>query len=217
MPKKSIDYSKTIMYKLCCNDLNIIDCYIGHTTDFTKRKSTHKSNCNNEKYKYYNLKVYQFIRDNGGWDNWTMVMIEEYNCSSLLEATKRERELYEELKATLNINFPSRNNKEYYQDNKDYYNNYRNNNYNKMLEYNKNYYQDNQDLIIEKSKIYYENNKVKVKEYKKEYRRNNLEILKNISHQKFNCECGGCYTYSGKSAHLKTKLHQNYSSSLLRI
>ena len=47
MPKKIIDYSKTIIYKIVCNDLNITDLYIGHTTNFIKRKATHKSNCNN--------------------------------------------------------------------------------------------------------------------------------------------------------------------------
>ena len=49
MPKKEIDYSKTIIYKIVCNDLNIKDCYIGSTTSFTKRKNRHKSNCNNKK------------------------------------------------------------------------------------------------------------------------------------------------------------------------
>ncbi len=119
MPKIPIDYSKCIMYKLCCKDINITDCYIGHTSDFRKRKATHKSDCNNPNNKRYNLNVYQFIRANGGWYNFDMVMIEEYKCSSSLEAAKRERELYEELKATLNKNVPSRSNTEYYKDNFD--------------------------------------------------------------------------------------------------
>ena len=37
MPKLPIDYSKTIIYKIICCDLNIKDCYVGHTTDFTRR------------------------------------------------------------------------------------------------------------------------------------------------------------------------------------
>ena len=43
MPRKEIDYSKTVIYKIVCNDLNVKDVYVGHTTDFTKRKATHKS------------------------------------------------------------------------------------------------------------------------------------------------------------------------------
>jgi hypothetical protein len=42
MPKKLIDYSKTIIYKIVCNDLNIKDVYVGHTTNFIKSKALHK-------------------------------------------------------------------------------------------------------------------------------------------------------------------------------
>ena len=47
MPKLPIDYSKTIIYKIVCNDTNITDCYVGHTTDITRRKAHHKCSCNN--------------------------------------------------------------------------------------------------------------------------------------------------------------------------
>jgi hypothetical protein len=42
MPKKPTDYSKTILYKLVCNDLNITECYVGHTTHFVKRRANIK-------------------------------------------------------------------------------------------------------------------------------------------------------------------------------
>ena len=38
MPRKNCDYSRTVIYKIVCNDLNITDCYVGHTTEFTKEK-----------------------------------------------------------------------------------------------------------------------------------------------------------------------------------
>ena len=47
MPKNDIDYLKTIIYKIVCKDLNITDFYVGHTTNFIKRKATHKTACNN--------------------------------------------------------------------------------------------------------------------------------------------------------------------------
>jgi hypothetical protein len=109
MPRIAINYNDVIMYKIVCNDTNITDIYIGHTTNFTKRKAAHKSLSNNS-----NLYVYQFIRDNGGWKNWNMIMIEKYPCSCKLDATKRERELLEELKATLNKQIPSQTAQEYY-------------------------------------------------------------------------------------------------------
>ncbi len=49
MPKTKIDYSKTIIYRIVCKDLSITECYVGHTTNFTKRKCQHKNDCNNEK------------------------------------------------------------------------------------------------------------------------------------------------------------------------
>ena len=62
MPRKPIDYSNTIIYKLVCCDLNVVDVYVGHSTNFRKRKNEHKSNCNNEKSKSYDLKN-QFLRN----------------------------------------------------------------------------------------------------------------------------------------------------------
>ena len=42
MPRKPIDYSKTHFYKIVCKDLDLSDGYVGHTTDFIKRKSYHR-------------------------------------------------------------------------------------------------------------------------------------------------------------------------------
>ena len=47
MPRKPIDYQKVIIYKLVCDDLLITDLYVGHTTDFTNRKKSHKDRCLN--------------------------------------------------------------------------------------------------------------------------------------------------------------------------
>ena len=107
MPRYAMDYSKTKLYKIVCRDLTIKDCYVGHTTDFASRKSDHKRNSINEKSNQYNVPLYNFIRDNGGWDNWDMVLIETRNCSSMLEALKFEREYFEMFNATLNIKKPN--------------------------------------------------------------------------------------------------------------
>ena len=106
MPKVNVDYSKTIIYKLVCNDLNITECYVGSTTNFTKRKNMHKSICNNPRDKKHNRKNYCFIRNNGGWSNWQMIEIEKHPCNDKNEATKRERYYYESLNASLNSNKP---------------------------------------------------------------------------------------------------------------
>ena len=149
MPLKNINDNNTIIYKLVCNDVNIKDCYVGHTTDYARRKQQHKTCCNNENGKSYNLNVYSFIRDTGGWDNWDMVIIEKYNCSNNLEAKQKERYFIEQLQATLNSNIPSRTNQE-----------------NKKI-----YYNENKDKIQEKTKVYYNENKDKLLEQQKEYRK----------------------------------------------
>jgi hypothetical protein len=126
MTRNPIDYSKTVFYKIVCKDLTITDLYVGATTDFKSRKNNHKTACNNsyiEGDKYHTLKVYTFIRDNGGWDNWDMVMIHRESCVDKLEADKIERGFMETIGATLNSNVPSRsvkeNNQFYYAHNKE--------------------------------------------------------------------------------------------------
>ena len=49
MPKTEIDYSKSVIYKIVCDDLNVKDCYVGSTTNFIKRKRHHKEACIYEK------------------------------------------------------------------------------------------------------------------------------------------------------------------------
>jgi hypothetical protein len=119
MPKEIINYSSTIIYKLVCKDLNITDIYVGHTTNFIKRKANHKSNCNNPNKKAYNFKIYSTIRDNGNWDNWDMIEIEKYNCNDKNEAFSRERYWYENLQAKLNMRYPNQTFKEYCSKNKE--------------------------------------------------------------------------------------------------
>ena len=97
------DYSKTIIYRIVCKDANITDCYIGHTTNMVKRRQYHKGSCNNENDKHYNLKVYQFIRNNGGWDNGQMIEIEKCPCNDMAEAITCEYENYSLFNSTLNL------------------------------------------------------------------------------------------------------------------
>jgi hypothetical protein len=95
-------YIKTIIYKLFCKNTDIKDCYIGHTTNFKSRKAEHKYACLNENSKSHNLKVYKFIRENGGWDNFDFEIVEEYPCNNKREAEIREHYWYFLLKSTLN-------------------------------------------------------------------------------------------------------------------
>ena len=182
MPKTPIDYSKSVIYKLCCKDPEIKDIYIGSTTNFRNRKNQHKSKCNKEKC---NRRVYNCIRDNGNWENWDMVMIEEYkDCMSKLQLEKKERYYIETLCATLNICIPTRTNKEYLV--------------------------SSRDKRLEKMTIYRNENKEKIKILKQKHYQKNKEKIKKKNREKNNCSCGGSYSYSDKSRHLKTKKHIKY-------
>jgi len=68
------------IYRLYCVDESIQECYIGSTNDIKQRLRCHKSNCYNIKRPHYTLKVYQFIRSHGGFDNWLCEIIDEWDC-----------------------------------------------------------------------------------------------------------------------------------------
>ena len=101
MPKLPMDYSKTIIYKIehVDND-NLV--YVGHTTNWDKRKWHHKSDCNNENSNKHNYKLYKMIRENGGFEMFRIIEVERYPCKDKREAEKRECEVMKELKAVMN-------------------------------------------------------------------------------------------------------------------
>ena len=101
------DYSKCFIYKLCCKDATIENIYIGSTTHVNKRKCDHKKRCLNPNDKEYNSYKYQFIRDNGGWDNWQLIVLEQFSCESKMQKEKIERSYVETLKPTLNRTIPA--------------------------------------------------------------------------------------------------------------
>ena len=169
MPRTKIDYSKTIIYKICCRDLNTTELYVGHTVCMRRRKNQHKSSCNKEKTKGYNYNVYQFIRANGGWNNWDMIEVERYNAVNGYDSKKRERYWIEELKATLNCKLPTQTQKEYVENNKEIINEkkkvYRETHKEEIKERNKEYNEKNKEIIAIKKKEYAENNKEYFKTY----------------------------------------------------
>ena len=179
-----VNYNESHIYKICCRDTSIEDIYIGSTANFRTRKYQHKISCNNTNSKEYNKKAYQFIRDNGGWENWDMILLEEVNVNSKLELHKKEREFIELLKPSLNIAIPTRTMKEYQEDNKE-----------TLKEKKGEYYEKNKETIDKKHKAYIENNKEFISEKRKE---------------KITCECGSSFRKADKARHNKTKKHIEY-------
>ena len=201
-----LNYQNSVIYKICCKDPNIKDIYVGSTTSFKKRMSQHKSNCKNEKSKEYNLPVYRFIRDHGGFFNWTVVKIRDVVCKDKYDLVAEERKEFELLGATLNSNYPQRSQKEWEKNNKEI-----------ILERDKKYRE--RPEIKKRKKEYdkkkYENNKEKILEYNKKYNRKNREIISKKKKEKVECPCGSIVRKDGLSQHKKTQKHQNWEKTNL--
>jgi len=165
-----MDYSKCVIYKIVCNDKSVTECYVGHTTNFVKRKYQHKTRYNNEKC---NFKVYQMIRENGGWNNFTMTPICEFPCENLIQACIKEEEYRLELQAKLNM-------KKCFADSQteEYNKLYREEHKEKISENKKEWYESNKEQILEKKKEYNQKNKEQILEKKKEYNQKNKEQIR---------------------------------------
>lgn len=203
MTRKPIDYTNTCFYKIVCKDLNITDLYVGHTTDFTKRKNRHRTTCCNPTDKHYNLCVYKFIRDNGGWDNFEMVLIDRQTCIDKLDAERIERHHVEELNATLNGNMPSRSKQEWTEMNKD-----------KIKEQKLNWYNKNKEQLHERARDKYIENKEAIKSKSKAYYEIHKEQLNEKRNVRYTCACGRTLTIRNKSKHEKTDEHKKHIHSL---
>jgi hypothetical protein len=184
MPRLAIDYSKTVIYKIVCNDPNIKELYVGSTTDFTRRKWQHKSNCDNINNIAFNRKLYTAIRNNGGFENWNMVEIEKFPCNDGNEARARERHIYEQQNASLNIIRPYITDAEH-------------------VEYKKQYNEANK----ESNKQYRDNNKQSIIEYRKHYYETKKQDILEKLRQPYTCQCGATCRIVAKARHCRTKKH----------
>ena len=86
MPKKIIDYSNTIIYKIYCKDPAITDTHIGPTNNYDAMKHIHISSSNKPENSKGLRPLYKFIRDHGGITNWDFEILKNtYACNSLDE------------------------------------------------------------------------------------------------------------------------------------
>ena len=153
------------------------------------RRCQHKRRCQIVDDKYYNLRVYQYIRANGGWGNWSMIELERIEYERKPQLRARERYHMEQLGATLNSRTPNRTGAEWRQDNAEHIKQRQKQHYQNTKETIKQYYQDNHDHIKQQKIGYYHENKGKL-------------------NKKYACECGGQYTHQNKTRHLKSPKHQ---------
>lgn len=192
MPKVSnkIDWENTEVsfYKFVCNNPEIKSTYVGHTTNFASRKYEHKGSCNNLNRKNHNIPLYVFMRENGGFENWSMVQIHSQICKDSLEARQIEQELIEQQQLKLNVvkAFISEEQRleyevEYRLQHKEeiakYKVEYQQKNKEQISINHSAYYQQNKEQINKRVADYTAHNREQISEYQASYREKNKEKL----------------------------------------
>jgi len=199
------DYKNSKLYTLRSHQTNLI--YIGSTTTplncrlsghkcfykrFLNKKGSYITSCELMKYK----------------DVYIELLI-NCPCSNKEELRKIEGQYIRDMEC-VNKNIAGRTHKEWYDENKDYFKIYNQDNKDKLIEYARQYRLNNKDKI----KQYTLDNKDMIKNYNKNYYESNKLSRCQKINKKFNCVCGGKYTYINKSKHLKTKKHLKYINSV---
>ena len=188
-PIEKLDYT---FYKWIHTSKDLIDlCYVGSTANMVSRKALHKSCCNNPNSKEHNILLYKTMRENGGFNNFKMVIL-----GTTEQITKREAQAIEEQyrvaeKATLNErrcyitdeqkkehkkqyrqehkDELAERQKQYYKKHEEEYAEYRQEHKDELAEKRKQYYKDNKQELIEKAKKYYQENKANMLEKQNQY------------------------------------------------
>jgi hypothetical protein len=91
---------KISIYKIYNDEMT----YIGSSQNFKDRMKKHKSSCYNKNDNGYNYFIYQYIRQNGGWDQFTKDIIHECEVKDKTEQRMIEQEWINKNECKLNKN-----------------------------------------------------------------------------------------------------------------
>lgn len=162
-------YIYKLIHKEATNDDMI---YIGSTINIKERMRHHKGTCNTPKNRNYNVKLYKYIRENGGWDAWKYEIITDFEiyyekCKKRYNYEGKFIKTYDTANK-LNNHIAGRTQKEWCENNNE-----------KVNEIKEKWYDNNREKVKELKKKSYERNKVKNKDKNKKwcknYRDNNFE------------------------------------------
>ena len=85
---------------VCLSNPDLV--YVGSTANFYARRTCHKDYYNNPNCKQYNQQKYVAIRENGGWNNWNMIIVDERKQITLIKSRMVEEEWRVKPNANLN-------------------------------------------------------------------------------------------------------------------
>ena len=158
-------YIYKLIHKEATNDDMI---YIGSCDDISQRVSKHKYCCNTPNNRKYNYKVYKYIRENGGWNNWKYEIIDEVEVALRDDGYIYEKEYIVKYDAVnkLNSKIAGRTKREYLENNKEY-----------IKRRNKEKYEKNKEQVLQKDKDKYDKNKEQILKRVNEYRERNKDEI----------------------------------------
>ena len=181
------NYQNGKIYKIV-NSINK-KSYIGATTQpLCKRMNEHRC-----RYKQGLKKYTSYLLFDEDATSCKIYLLENFKCNNKEELEAREIYWIEKTECLNKKRFITR--KQWYESNKEINNQ-------KKRKYNQKY--------KEKQKKYREENKEKMNQYFKERYQRNKQKIQKIQNRKFNCECGGKYTFANKLKHSNTNKHKKY-------
>jgi hypothetical protein len=176
--------------------------YVGSTKKFNQRKSQHKFHCISSE-----IKVYQMIREHGGWDQFDMVELKQIEGTQL-EARQEEDRVRIELNAQLNtlsaildIKLRKKTIQEYHQSHRD-----------EILKRKQGYRQEHLEQIKQQNREYHREHREEIKKKDRERYQAHREELKQKNKEPYTCGCGSQITRGVKARHLKSQKHIMWAS-----
>ena len=98
--------SEASIYKLYSKDPEIKVIYLGCTKRPLTHIRTHYDTCHTSNTPRHHVYLYRFIREHGGWNDWTYEILETIMLTTI-DQRKLKRHYIKTLKATLNTYLPT--------------------------------------------------------------------------------------------------------------
>ena len=153
--KSKVDYQNGKIY-IVRNSINDLT-YIGSTCQtLSQRMAQHRKD--SQANRKYDMKLFACMRELDA-NNFYIELVEYCPCNTRDELLKREGECIRNFKPDLNSKIEGRTKKEWYEDNWDRLQEYRETNREKISERMKTYRENNKEVIAERKKADYEKNK----------------------------------------------------------
>ena len=209
-------YQRGKIYKIWDNGYN--KCYIGSTCeDLNRRMAGHKRVYR----RYLNGKNENFtvfaIFDDYGVENCKIELLENYPCNSREELRQREGQHQRENECA-NKQIAGRDNKQYYEENKEVLNGkkkiYVEKHKPETKAYKQKWYKENKEHQARKARENYEANREEIIEQKKQYYKDHKQEIQARKQKQVSCECGKTMPSDYLKRHLKTLEHQSYINQM---